>query len=98
MRRKKYRDGCGVDDQGNAFTYSPELKCSWYGLEVTTNDCVVLYLRENDCCHAPGAIAIARRALPGVRFVQTYSGARKDTGYRLTEGGYEVTIPARLWG
>lgn len=48
---------------------------------------VRLELPALNCVHMPGAIALAKRSMPDVEFIQTTQGGTLDTAYCLTTGG-----------
>ena len=80
MRFKKHR-------------YSKVLMCSWYGWEQVGPGRLALYLRDQDCCHMPGAIALAKKFMPDVVFIQTYSGDKIDVGYFKMDSCWAVNLP-----
>lgn len=70
--------------------------CILVGVEVAEDHVVILSLANGDCCHMPGAIAVARELDPEVRRIVIFSGDEADCRYEREGDEWQAFLTRRV--
>ncbi len=74
-------------------TRSKDLQCHWVSIHSLPGNTLKMDFPEFECCDMEGAIRFAKRLMPEVAHIITFSGEKLDTQYLKKEDG---TWDARL--
>lgn len=76
------------------WTFHPGLKCGVERLEYDFKSATgTLHVPDGHCCDMKGCIEFFQAIDPAVQAIDTFSGVRPDTRYRLTRGDWAASFP-----